>query len=1544
MMKKTVALAAFATLVLVGPVWGQQRNKEDKRGLNSDPLEALARKAALRLAGFEPQEGEEADPDGSTDVAKPKLRVYYDENGMLMVDGRPDEIARFEHAYDLVIEKMRQVGPAKPDIRKYKCRHIDVSLAAALLDDIFNGPQKARQRAAAQQRGRQQPQRARQPQRGRQPEPEPEPEPQTGGMGRGMGMLETLFGGGEAKATDPTELMGIQIVPDKRTNYLFIMAKTDLFPQIIDTLYTIDVETLKEPSESTIVVLERLNADEVKTMLEELLGITDARAARQAGSQARRTAQQRRGRGQQGQAAAQLAAQMQEELMQIGGGEQFKLSDIKISSLAATNTIIVFGPEEARKSIVKIIKELDEQGPDPRVVSIPVESADAVALAKTLQDTFGGTGKNKESNITITGNAEGSVIYVSAPDNIRDEIIQQIGLAESRATAKDEPKTIKIQLGDAESIAAILDVVFKERTKGRGKITITADKTTNQVIVLAPNAIYKEIAALAAEMDQPSQQIVPKFYALVHAYAPEVKVQVQDMVRQLVLSGVDKSALGGFGVTADAATNSLIVMGTPLIFPLMDEVVRQIDAPPKDPTRRTTKTIPLAKNDAREVANNITKLFAGGGKKREGVDPPTAEANVSTNAVIVAGTLKQIEEIEKFIKSLEDIATPPEGGELREYTIALEHVDADQAADMINSFFTQLNAAREAVGVRVKDTEKTVTVVPDMISGKLFVNATEENKGKIDLLLAGIDTEGASEVGARQTEVFQLKFSDPNNLVNAINQSFATSRRVPEKEKVTAVAERGTQSVIVTANERNLERVRAIIEQVDIGTGQEQVVEYYQVKEARAVDVGNIVRQYLNETQPRTRRGKMPVSVVADPNTNSLIISGTQKEVTPIKELIAKLDVKPEEGVGRFVKVHQISYANLDSMVNAINQAFTVRGAKPEDKVNVTRDWDTGTLIVNANQEKHDQIERMLEEIDKESRGGGRRFHTVAVLNADVNDVGQALQQVIDKARGQRGQTKPTLSINPTTNSLIVYASDNEMANFAPLIEAMDIKGNGLARSRDTKVFRLQYSDPNNVASIINQSFRKRGRVPEKEQVTAAVDRGTQSVVVTASLTNLELVGKMIGELDIKGNKEKITVVYQVEEARATELANILNQRLRQTASRTRQGQMPTTIVADEATNSLVITTTQAEYDDELMPIIEKLDVKRKANVGRYIKVYRVKYANLGSVWAAIDGAFNRGRGIKEEDRVNGSVDWETGTLIITANQDRHDEIEKMLAEIDTETAGGRKIHMVKMEYGDAGAVAQALDQIIRAQKVERGQSKPTVTADAGTNTLIVYASESELASFQTVIDSMDMEGSARRAPQRIELEHANAAQLADLLTQIFTVPAQQMQRGRRGGTQKIVPLIIPDDASNTLIVRAQQLEFDQIEDMVAELDIESEDGPSNTRIISVAEGMDVDSMASELERLINNGERERARSNRNYKPKNVSIMAHARSRSLVVSGASAQFDEVERIVRALEKEGAAGPREIRIIRFDHIRSGDAKRVLDQIIEQRNKSRGRRRR
>ncbi|MCH8968418.1 MAG: VWA domain-containing protein, partial [Planctomycetes bacterium] len=110
-MRQTVVLTAFAALVLVGPVWGQQRIEKDHRAQNPDPLEILARKAALRLAGFEVQAEEETDSADSMQVGRPKLRVYYDpETGMLMIDGPPEEITVEQTVTaDLLAEASRSI-------------------------------------------------------------------------------------------------------------------------------------------------------------------------------------------------------------------------------------------------------------------------------------------------------------------------------------------------------------------------------------------------------------------------------------------------------------------------------------------------------------------------------------------------------------------------------------------------------------------------------------------------------------------------------------------------------------------------------------------------------------------------------------------------------------------------------------------------------------------------------------------------------------------------------------------------------------------------------------------------------------------------------------------------------------------------------------------------------------------------------------------------------------------------------------------------------------------------------------------------------------------------------------------------------------------------------------------------------------------------------------------------------------------------------------------------------------------------------------------
>jgi len=458
----------------------------------------------------------------------------------------------------------------------------------------------------------------------------------------------------------------------------------------------------------------------------------------------------------------------------------------------------------------------------------------------------------------------------------------------------------------------------------------------------------------------------------------------------------------------------------------------------------------------------------------------------------------------------------------------------------------------------------------------------------------------------------------------------------------------------------------------------------------------------------------------------------------------------------------------------------------------------------------------------------------------------------------------------PGGKHLFVHASEQNKQIIDDILANIDTPGADPADARTSEVFHLTYADPNSTAGALNQAFPRGGGVPEEDLVTASIDRGTNSVIVTASERNL---------------------------------AKVRN-------------------------------------------LIEQLDVKPEEGIGRYAAVYSINYADLNTLRNAINQAFNI-RGSRPEEQVTAAADVPTGSLIVTANAAKHDQIAKLIEEMDREKDSSRKFHTIKFANGDATEAARTLQQLIIDQSRGRGgQAKPTVIANAATNSLMMYCSDTELAQFQPLIDQMDdEEGQTGTEPQRIVLEHANAAQLADLLTQVFTEPARQLQRGRRGGTQKIVPLIISDDASNTLIVRAQQLDFDQIKDMVAKLDIAGDDGPSSTRIITVAQGTDVQSFARDLERLIRDGERARKEQNRNYKPKNVSIMADIRTNTLIVSGASSQFDEVERIAKTLESMKPGGTTNIRVVRLKNIRSGDVKKVLDKLIESRNQSsRGRGRR
>lgn len=149
------------------------------------------------------------------------------------------------------------------------------------------------------------------------------------------------------------------------------------------------------------------------------------------------------------------------------------------------------------------------------------------------------------------------------------------------------------------------------------------------------------------------------------------------------------------------------------------------------------------------------------------------------------------------------------------------------------------------------------------------------------------------------------------------------------------------------------------------------------------------------------------------------------------------------------------------------------------------------------------------------------------------------------------------------SNSVIVNAPTKEQGQVAELISQIDKQSE---EPQKPKVFRLEYASADDLAPVVQNvlvSNAPRGRggigtqnVPIEQRFQQALrfgsaqsafgqvvaDARTNSLVVTATDENLEIIDKVIKELDQPVEYQASTFVFPLDNARADDIATLLNQ------------------------------------------------------------------------------------------------------------------------------------------------------------------------------------------------------------------------------------------------------------------------------------------------------------------------------------------------------------------------------------------------------------------
>ena len=1155
------------------------------------------------------------------------------------------------------------------------------------------------------------------------------------------------------------------------------------------------------------------------------------------------------------------------------------------------NLISALATEELMVEIEEAIVLLDVHDPSAEFKTVKLEHCDAQIVSDTLTAMFGTAGagggskrpKSRSaaqpsgSGPKFIGEAGSKVVFYSAPERDHERVLEVI--AELEEQCRDVEPTVRIielQYARPTSVADAIKEAFGSSSSGRrggsrrgqegassSAFTITGHDPSKRLFVLCDDIRYEKVQSLVTALDVPQKMNVDfRIFKLQYASARTVYEMLKSLFADYIrgLGRNDANTIEAFSVEVDDKANALIVLGGDMVFNFVEKALLDIDIPENARSEQGILMIPLENADATEVAANINRLWSPQKNASPGETPPQAEANRALNMVIVRGTQDQLDEIRaKIIEPLE--AQSPLA--MQTETIVLKYAQAEDVAEFLKRMFEDMRKARQETrgGSKAPSSQDTaVAITPDAATNQLIIQASEKNMAMIKARVAERDREEVAGLVKLTTRIYALKYGDPNSIVNIVRewdraQQAATKNRTQTaRDKIIAVADKATGSVVVTASEHNQTRVKELIDGLESGTGVpgRHVIP---LKHAFASEVASQLTKIYQGTGGG-RGGSGPV-FVADESGNAIIAVLNEEQFADVMELIEAIDKEPAPDAQRITKVYTTQYADPNSLSSAIQNMFRVDGRRreirPSEQVTVAAEPSTQSLIVTASNENHAIIEAMIKKVDLESTAR-KEIHTIKLMKADAEEVAKVLQDI---TRGQkssrRGDQPVQITAETATNTLLVLANQIEMATLADLIKELDVEPD-LERGRRLRVFKLVNADPYSIQEAINQLFRG-GRDP-RDQVTAVPEAGSHSVIVSATSHNMSRVEELITNLDSEATGQQQVHVINLETAEAESVSQTLNEIFVRSAPR-----------------------------------------------------------QQGSQGAPITISALRG----------------SKAVVVKASAEDFERIEAAIKELDTDIATiGEEVRVVTLLYSDASEIKEAVQEYLRKPGASSGRGAGDLAGDVRlsvlvqTNGVMVSGDKERVDEIEQLIAQMDMAGEKGSVPQVISLTHARVGQVLPTVLDMFL-------ESSRGGRNQPSTVIVANERLNIILVRGSPTEVAAIQSLVAGMDTEELGEQKKFEVIKVAEGINIETLAEMIETTVNEAAAAEAGNRRGGTVHSITVVSDRRTRALIVSGSPPLFDDAVELAATLEKLSPAGGEVVRIISIVNTPKDEVIRMIEQL-------------
>ena len=179
-------------------------------------------------------------------------------------------------------------------------------------------------------------------------------------------------------------------------------------------------------------------------------------------------------------------------------------------------------------------------------------------------------------------------------------------------------------------------------------------------------------------------------------------------------------------------------------------------------------------------------------------------------------------------------------------------------------------------------------------SNAIIISDIRSNIGRIVDIIERMDRSAI-----QTTEIIRLKYGvaeDVVSMLNTLEKSRQGEGADADKEAV-LVADKRTNSVVVTADELTVDRIRKLVAYLDTPLEQSGNVRVIYLEYADATEIAEVLTRVMQnisrlEEGGSKRAGSGESTIEADEGTNSLIITADTDEMAALEAVIARLDIR----------------------------------------------------------------------------------------------------------------------------------------------------------------------------------------------------------------------------------------------------------------------------------------------------------------------------------------------------------------------------------------------------------------------------------------------------------------------------------------------------------------------------------------------------------------------------------------------------------------------------------------------------------------------------